>query len=300
MASADLERGARIRRVLLLTLGLNLVVAGLKIAYGYAAHALSIRADGFHSLTDSSNNLVGLVGAYFGSRPADDGHPYGHEKFEILSAGVVGLSLLAMAYDVVWSAIQRFGQEDAAPRLDGLAFAVLAFTLIVNVGVAVYERRMGERLNSPFLLSDAAHTRSDVFVTLGVLMTTLLVWLGHAELDALAALAVAGFIGWAGIGVLRSNLGYLADERALDTIIVERAVLAVPGVASTHKIRTRGAPGAIYVDLHIQIAPHLNIVEGHQVTHWVIESIKREVPGVRDVMVHTEPAAPGQPFNPLP
>jgi cation diffusion facilitator family transporter len=286
--------------VLLLTLGLNIAVAVAKIVYGYAANALSIRADGFHSLTDASNNLVGLVGAYFGSRPADAGHPYGHEKFEILSAGVVGLSLLGMAYEVLTSAFARFRQPELAPAVDQVAFMVLGGTLLVNLFVAVYENRMGKRLNSPFLLSDAAHTRSDVLVTFGVLVTTVLMKLGHAELDAYVALGIAAFIAWAGIGVLRNNLGYLADQRALDTSVVERAVLAVPGVASTHKIRTRGAPGAIYVDLHIQIARHLDVEAAHRVTHWVIDSIKREVPGVRDVMVHTEPAAPGQPFNPLP
>lgn len=300
MANAEFERGSQVRRVLLLTLGLNVAVAGAKIAYGYAADALSIRADGFHSLTDASNNLVGLVGAYFGSRPADESHPYGHEKVEILAAGVVGLSLLGMAYEVLTSAFVRLRFPAEAPSLDSTAFVVLGITLGVNVFVAVYERRMGQRLNSPFLISDAAHTRSDVLVTLGVLVTSILVKLGYPGLDTFAALAIAGFIAWAGIAVLRSNLGYLADARALDTSVVERVVLAIPGVASAHKIRTRGSPGAIHIDLHIQIARHLNTVEGHRVAHWVSDSIKRAVPGVCDVLVHTEPAEPGQPFNPLP
>ena len=300
MASAELERCRRVRRVLLLTLGLNLSVAGAKIGYGYAADSLSIRADGFHSLTDGANNLVGMAGAYFASQPADDGHPYGHEKLEILSAGVVGLSLLGMAYDVLTSAIGRITEPGQLPRLDATAFVVLGLTLFVNVFVAAYEKRQGQQLNSQFLLSDAAHTRSDVLVTFGVLTTTVLVWLGYPALDAFAALAIAVFIAWAGIGVLRTNLGYLADARALDIAVVERAVLAVPGVASAHKIRTRGPPGAIHVDLHIQIARHLDTVEGHRVSHWVQEAIRRHVPGVTDVLVHTEPAAPGQPFNPLP
>ena len=159
------------RRVLLLTLGLNLGVAAAKIAYGYAADSLSIRADGFHSLTDGANNLVGLLGAYFASRPADDGHPYGHEKLEILAAGVVGLSLLGMAYDVLTSAIGRITDPGRLPTLDAMAFVVLGLTLFVNVFVAAYEKRQGQQLNSQFLLSDAVHTRSDVLVTFGVLTT---------------------------------------------------------------------------------------------------------------------------------
>jgi cation diffusion facilitator family transporter len=286
--------------VLLLTLGANVLVASGKIAYGYFSDALSVRADGFHSLTDASNNLVGMVGVYLASRPADEGHPYGHAKFEILAAGLVGLSLLGMSYDVLKSAVARWAFGASPPHLDARVFVVLAVTLLVNLWVATYERRMGEKLGSPFLLSDAAHTRSDILVTLGVIVTVALVQLGYGSLDVFAAIVVAGFIAWAGIGVLKSNLGHPADGRALDASVVEQVVLGVPGVASTHKIRTRGAPGAIHVDLHVQIAPHLDVVSAHRVTHWVIEAIKAQIPGVADVLVHTEPARADQPYNPLP
>jgi cation diffusion facilitator family transporter len=286
--------------VLWLTLGLNVLVAASKIAYGYSTGVLSIRADGFHSLTDSVNNLVGLVGVYFAARPADDGHPYGHAKFEVLAAGVVGISLLGMAYDVLTSAASRLFGSAEAPHLDALAFVVLAVTLGVNLVVARYERVQAERLGSPFLASDAAHTSSDVLVTLGVIVTVGLVQAGFGKLDAVMAIGIAGFIAWTGVQVLRQNLRYLADAAALEPERVEAVVSAVAGVASAHKIRTRGAPGDIHVDLHVQVARHLDVVEAHRVTHWVIDAIKQQIPGVTDVVVHTEPAAAGQAFNPMP
>lgn len=283
-----------------ITFALNLIVAAAKILYGYWANALSIRADGFHSLTDSANNIVGLVGVAIASRPADENHPYGHQKFEILAAGVVGLSLLAMAYDVAKSAVVRLTSAGVdLPRLDAGAFVVLTGTLVVNLGVAWYEARRGKELESPFLTSDAAHTRSDVIVTLGVLGAVVLVKLGYPKLDMVAAFVVALFIGWTGVSVLRQNLSYLADEALVDAARVDALALAVPGVASTHKIRTRGTPGKMYVDLHIQIAPHLNVVQAHRVTHAVIDGIKGAIPGVADVVVHTEPAYPGQPYKPF-
>jgi cation diffusion facilitator family transporter len=234
------------------------------------------------------------------SRPADEDHPYGHEKLEILASGVVGMSLLGMAYDVSMSALERLRAPLVAVPVEPTVFIVLVATLAVNLFVASYERRMGEKLASPFLLSDAAHTRSDVLVTLGVIATAALIQLGYPRLDVFTALLIAAFIAYAGIDVLRRNLKYLADGRAIDSSLVERAVLAVPGVASTHKIRTRGSPGAIHVDLHIQIARHLDVVQAHRVTHWVIDAIHREIPGVTDVLVHTEPAEPHQHYNPLP
>lgn len=290
------------RRVLYLTLVLNLAVAALKVSYGYFADVLSLRADGFHSLTDAANNVVGLVSISLASRPADRGHPYGHHKIELLAAGLVGVTLLVLAYDVLKSAIVRLLYESSyeLPQIGGGAFVVLGFTLLVNMGVARYERLQGEKLGSSFLLSDAAHTRSDVLVTCGVLLAVLFVRLGFPVLDLVAAIAVAGFIAWAGIGVLRHNLQYLADSAQIERESIETIVLRVPGVAGTHKIRTRGTPGAIYVDLHIQIAPHLDVVRAHRVTHSVIDAIKQSIPGVIDVLVHTEPARPGQHYVPLP
>src|SRR5690242_21778853 len=119
------QRTAAVTRVLWVTLGLNVVVAVAKIAYGHAVHALSIRADGFHSLTDSTNNLVGLAGVWIASRPADAGHPYGHHKFEVLAAGAVGLSLLGMAFDVARGGIDRLrGTPAPLPDIRPAAFAV--------------------------------------------------------------------------------------------------------------------------------------------------------------------------------
>ena len=206
-----------------------------------------------------------------------------------------------MAFDVARGAFLRIsGTQDLLPDIDRGAFFVLLGTLAVNVGVSVWENARGKALGSPVLLSDAAHTRSDVFVTFGVLVTVVLVRSGHAVVDVVAAFGIACFIAWAGISVLRQNLGYLADAVVLDPESVIAVACDVPGVASAHKVRTRGMPGSIYVDLHIQVAPHLSVVDGHRVTHWVIDAIKQRFAGVSDVLVHTEPARPDQPYKPLP
>jgi cation diffusion facilitator family transporter len=294
-------RIAGVRRALVITLLLNLAVAAAKIVYGVLHHALSIRADGFHSLTDASNNVAGLIAVWLAARPPDPGHPYGHRKFEVIAAGFVGLSLLAMAYDVIRSAIERLVEPAAhLPEIDSVAFVVLLGTLAVNVGVARYERRVGRELKSSFLLSDAAHTASDSLVTVTVLVAVIFVRFGYGAADLVAALGVAVFIGWVGIGVLRRNFAYLADAARVEPERIDAIVRAVPGVAGSHKIRTRGLPGAISVDLHIQIARHLNVVQAHQVTHWVIDAIRHALPEVLDVVVHTEPAREGEPYAPLP
>lgn len=290
-----------VRRVVIITLIFNVLVAVAKIAYGYYAAALSIRADGFHSLTDSANNVVGLVGLWIASQPPDREHPYGHQKFEIFAATLVGLSLLLMALDVIREAISRvWGSAAQLPEISTGAFVVLGGTLAVNLAVTLYEHRKGKEYGSQFLLSDAAHTRSDVLVTLGVIIAMIFVRMGYLMADLIAAGVVAITVGYAGYAVIRKNVGYLADSAVIDPEKIQTIVREVPGVASASNIRTRGTPGAVYVDLNIQIAPHLDVYQAHQVSHRVIDAIKSNFEGVLDVVPHTEPAKPHQRYKPFP
>ncbi len=300
-ARRDENRARQVNRVLYFTLALNVAVAAAKILYGHRADALAIRADGFHSLTDSLNNVIALVGIWIAGRPPDKEHPYGHHKFEIFAAGVIGISLLLMSWDVASEAFARFqGDVRHLPHIGPAAFVILGGTLAVNLGVSWWEEREGRRLYSAVLQSDARHTRSDCFVTAGVILAMAAVHFGYAGVDLLAAGVVAILIAWAGVSVVRSNVAYLADTALVDESKVLSIVLDTPGVASCHKIRTRGTPSAIYMDLHIQIAPHLKVVDAHQVTHAVIDGLRAAFPALADATIHTEPAHPHQRYKPFP
>jgi cation diffusion facilitator family transporter len=294
------RRARDIRRVLLVTLALNVLVAALKLIYGTLSHTLSLRADGFHSLTDGTNNLVGLVGIWWSARPPDEKHPYGHERTEVIAASAIGASLILVAWEVARGAIERMTDGAAPPHPDAGSVVVLLLTLLINVGVARYEARQGKALASTFLQSDASHTASDVLVTLGVLLTLAGVHLGFSWLDWVASCVIGVFILVTGARVLWRNVDYLMDAAQVDAARIHAIACAVPGVAGTHKIRTRGVPGHIRVDMHIQIARHLDVVQAHEVTHWVIAAVKREVEGVHDVVVHTEPAVVNAIYPALP
>jgi cation diffusion facilitator family transporter len=286
--------------VLLLTLLLNVLVAGLKIAYGKFTHTLSLEADGFHSLTDGGSNVLGLLGIWWSRRPPDTKHPYGHEKSEVLAASAIGASLLLVAWSLVQSAIDRLRHGGEPPNIQLGTWLVLLVTLIINIAVARYEAHAARTLESTLLASDAAHTFSDVLVTLGVLLTAVLVQLGYPWLDPLATCGVAVFILVTGVRVISHNVDYLMDTAQVDEAKIRQIVCRVPGVASAHKVRTRGTPGMIRIDLHIQIAPHLNVRHAHEVTHWAIKALEQQVSGVRDVVVHTEPATDDAPYPELP
>src|SRR5215471_11646980 len=165
--SVDVARSG-VRRVLWITLFLNVLVSGGKILVGKLTGSLSMVADGYHSLMDGSNNVVGLVVASFAYAPPDEGHPYGHRKFETAATVLIGLALLGLAYNVFEQSLGAAGTRHL-PEIGLLNWTVMAATLGVNLFVASYETKAGRKLGSAYLVADAAHTRSDIYVTLGVI-----------------------------------------------------------------------------------------------------------------------------------
>jgi divalent metal cation (Fe/Co/Zn/Cd) transporter len=198
LAPTDYQRG--VRRVLLVTLVLNIAVVIGKLIAGYLAGSLSVISDAIHSTTDSLNNIVGLVVTKYAAAEPDETHPYGHGKFETLAAFVIAGFLFVTCYQISLSAITRILSKDhAAPEITALTIGVMLATIVINIFVTLYESREGRRLNSEFLIADAIHTRSDVVVSCSVLAGLILVRMGYVWLDPVVSLIVAAVIAWNGI-----------------------------------------------------------------------------------------------------
>ncbi len=277
----------QVNRVLWQVLGLNLLVAGAKIVAGIAAGSISMLADGFHSAMDASSNVIGLVGSTIASRPPDGNHPYGHQKYETFATLGIGLLLLLTSWNVLKSVFGRLAQG-SAPEITTLSFVVMLITIGLNLMVTTYEKKKGCQLKSSLLLADAAHTKSDIFVSLSVLASLAAVKMGWLWIDAAVALVIVIVIGHTGWKILRRASDVLADSAAIDPRLVKQAALSVAGVQSCHKIRSRGPDQAAHLDLHIQVDGQIPLLEAHRLGHLVQDRLKKEL-GVLDVMVHVEP-----------
>lgn len=282
------SRLAAVRRVLAAVLVLNLGVAAAKLAVGWWTGSLAMVADGFHSLTDTASNVVGLLGISMAARPPDSDHPYGHHKFETLSALFIGGFLALTAWEVLQSCFVRF-RSGSIPEVTGWSFAVMVSTMAVNVAVSTWERRRAEELGSLILEADAAHTRSDVYVSLGVLVSLLGVHLGYPRLDLIAALVVTVVIARAAFRIVWESAEHLVDTAAVPPGKIRELALSVPEVEGIHKVRTRGRPEDGQADLHVQVRADLTIDEAHRIGHRVADVLRDEL-GLSDVVVHVEPA----------
>ena len=279
-----------IRRVLYITMGLNLVATLVKLAAGYSTGALSLIADGYDSLFDAAGNVIGLVGIYIAARPADQEHPYGHRKFETLTAVAISLLLFITTWELLQSAWERLNNPELIePTINVWSFVSLVVSIGVHISVVVYELRAGRRLKSDVLVADALHTKADIYISVSVIAGLIAVRLGYPIVDPLLALFIAVLIAKIGIDIIRESSETLLDGAPVPTSEIERIVMGVRDVRACHYIRSRGHEDAIYVDLHVKVAPEMSTARSHAIAHDVQHRLRTEISGIQDVVVHVEP-----------
>lgn len=282
------ERARQVSKVLWVTLGLNWGVAALKVLFGLATNCVSITADGVHSFSDGASNIIGLIAMAIAGHPADRDHPYGHQKYETLASAGIAFFLFAVAIGIARKAIASWDGA-AVPQVSTVSFGVMIVTLLVNIFVVWYERKMGRRLRSELLLSDSWHTITDIFVTLGVVVALAGIALGIPRADAVFSLGIAGVIAWTAWGILKHSSDVLCDHAAVDTKAIEAVVRSVEGVRDCHEIRSRGSLENIYLDLHVLVDPEMTVAASHRVANVIEREIKNRIAGIFDVVVHIEP-----------
>jgi len=279
----------RVRTVLLLVLALNWVVAAVKILLGLLSRSACVSADGFHSLADGASNIVGLIGIHLACQPKDSDHPYGHKKYETLFSLVIAGMLFLVCLNLIREGFGRL-LAPVAPTINPLLFIAMLITLAINVTVMRYEHRQGIALRSDILVSDSLHTKADIFTSIAVIISLVAIKAGFPIFDAFATIVIALMIAWAGFSIAKESSNVLCDAAPIvDVKKIEEIVLKIKGVKACHKIRTRGRPDDINLDLHVQVNPDMHVDTAHRVSYAIEEEIKKGIPEITDVLVHIEP-----------
>jgi len=290
-----LDNRSEVRKVLLITLLLNLFVMGLKAVVGFWTGSLSLQADALHSVTDSANNVLGLIASRFSSPQPDRDHPYGHQKFEAVGALGIAAFLGIACFEILQGGIERLFQGLTPVNISASELWLLLIVLGVNIFVTFYERHVGKRVGSTILIADAQHTMSDVWVTITVLVGLIGVWQGRVLnfpqlqwLDVILAFPVALLVFSSGWNVLKDNLPWLVDEMAIAPEAIQSIVMEVPGVINCHDIASRGLLGRqVFIEMHM-IVNAKDVETAHQITEAVEHRLEERFSPVR-VVIHVEP-----------
>lgn len=291
------DRRSEVRKVLIITLLLNLVVMAIKAAVGYLTGSLSLLADALHSVTDSANNILGLVTNHFADPRPDRDHPYGHQKFEALGALGIAAFLGIACFEILSSAVERLIKGGKPVNISANELWILLIVLGINIFVTFYERAVGKRLGSAILVADAQHTMSDVWVTIMVIGGSIGVWQGRVLnipqlqlLDVFLAFPVALLVFHSGWKVLTENLPWLVDKMAIAPEVIHQIAMDVPGVINCHSIASRGSVGRqVFVEMHL-IVSATDVETAHRITEEVEARLEERFSPIR-ILIHVEPPA---------
>jgi cation diffusion facilitator family transporter len=289
-ARAGAARSAGVRRALVVVRVLNALSAALKTGVGAHTGALTVLGAALESVLDMLSNVVAILAVSVAARAPDEGHPYGHEKFETLGTlGIVGF-LSISCFELLRQSVGELLGRQAPPETSLLDGALLLASLAVNGFVVMFERRRGRALRSTLLLADAAHTASDVLVTILALASLALSHLGVAQADALLGVVVSLIIAWSGYRILRDSIPILVDARAVDAGRLTEIVRTIPGVVGVRSARSRRtASGHLFAEVTILVDGATSVADAHDFTDDVERAIEREL-GTAEAIVHVEPA----------
>lgn len=283
----------RSRRATLLGMVVNTLLAVGKMAAGFIGQSHALVADGVESLADLFSSVIVWRGMVIAATPADEDHPYGHGKAEPLASAVVATLLLLAALWIAINSVREILRPHGTPA--PWTLAVLIVVVLAKETLFRFVFREGTAIESGAVQSDAWHHRCDaitsLFAAVGIAVT-LLGGPGYEAADDVAALFASLVIGWSGWRLLRGAFDELMDA-APDVALVEavrRHASAVPEVKGVEKCNLRKMGWHLYVDIHIEVNGQLTVEHAHVVAHEVKDHLRAQLPKIRDVLVHIEPA----------
>lgn len=277
----------------------SVVLLAVKFTGYYLTGSSAIFSDAMESIVNVVASGVALYALVLAHRPADEEHPYGHGKVEFMSAGFEGGMILLAAAVIVWQTLDRvLVHGDVELEQVGLGLWLTVAACAVNGGVGLFLLRVGRRRGSLTLEADGQHLMSDAVTSimaiaaLGVVAAT-----GWAYADPIAALAMAGYIGWMGVRLLRRSVAGLMDEQDAADEVLMRGILdghigpgaKEPRICSYHKLRHRHTGRYHWVDFHLVVPAGMDIRRGHQIASAIEWEIEQALGEGNDATAHLEP-----------
>lgn len=278
-----------VRGTLVVVLGLNALVTIVKLVVGAHTGTLTLVGAGLESGLDLLNNVISLTLVGVAQRGPDEEHPYGHAKFETLGTLAVVGFLSISCFELLREGVASLLNATPVHAATDAQFSLVLLTIIVNVFVVAFEIRQGRRLNNALLLADAAHTRSDILVTLLAVVSLWLSRRGVVRIDGALGIVVALIIAWTGYQILLMSIPVLVDQRALESAQIREAALSVTGIRDARDIRSRTTATRAFAEVTIAVSGGASVAEAHALADAVEDAVSRRLGGAQ-VTVHVEPA----------
>ncbi|MBN1374789.1 MAG: cation transporter [Dehalococcoidia bacterium] len=293
-----MEKQRQKTAVALLSIISNSVLVTLKLVAGIFTGSISILSEAAHSSMDLLASIIAFFAVRISAKRPDLEHPFGHGKVEDISALAEALLIFIAAAWIIYEAVLKLVNPQLLEIIDW-GVAVMFFSMIANIFVSRMLFKVGKNTESPALIADAWHLKTDVYTSAGVMASLTLIWLGSmffpylnlTWLDPVAAISVALLICHAALKLTINAIKDLIDtspppeeQMWLSTYLKS----LYPTVRSVHRVRTRKAGAARFIDLHIVVDPGMTVSKSHAITEKMTDEIRDKLSGA-DLTVHIEP-----------
>lgn len=275
----------------------NFILVVIKLIAGIVGRSSAMVADAIHSLSDFVTDIIVLVFVKLSSKPKDEGHAYGHGKYETMATAMIGFVLLLVGAGIFWEGVQKiYHSLQGVPieRPEMLAFYAAILSIIIKEALYHYTRNMGKQVKSDLVIANAWHHRSDAFSSIGTLVGIGgAIFLGDkwVILDPIAAVIVSLFIMKVAAQLMAPSMNDLLEKSLPEDIQKEiiKIVEIIPGVYDPHNLRTRRIGNDFAIEIHVRMKPDMTVREAHDLS-WVIENkLRLKYGNNTHVAVHIEP-----------
>ena len=276
--------------VIIFNLFINIILASLRIVFGYMGNSTALIADGVNSLTDCVSNTIAVVGLKAGSKPEDEHHPFGHGKMESIMSIIIGTLIIVAASNILYENVMKLFRGEVSTQPPALLIGVSIISLIIKAGQFIFIKRNGERLNNTLLLALSKDYKSDFIISTSVVIGIFLSRQVSPMVDSVLGIAVILYIIKEGYGIIRDNSLELLDTQDKEFLEkVYNEVIREKGVENAHDFHMSKSGENIYLFMDIRVNKNMLVIEAHDLSHEISNKLKLKYKNLKDVIIHVEP-----------
>lgn len=257
----------------------NGILCAMKILIGLFSGSIAIVADGINNLADASSSIITLIGFKLAALPEDKNHPYGHARIEYLTGLFISVLIIVLGLQLLRSSFSKVLDPDPL-AFSYVTIIILAAAILIKIWQALFNIKLGKRINSLALIATGADSRNDVISTSAVLISVLIGKFFGLQLDGYMGCLVALFIIWSGILLIRETSSPLLGEAPDEDLVrsIEETVLSQDGVMGIHDLVVHNyGPGKIFASIHIEVDAKGDLLESHDLIDNIERLIKRKL-----------------------
>ncbi|MCI9162040.1 MAG: cation transporter [Lachnospiraceae bacterium] len=267
----------------------NLVLFAAKVAAGLMTGSISIMADAFNNLSDAASSIVGFVGVWLAQKPADKEHPFGHGRIEYISAFIVSFLVIQVGFSLLKTSVGKL-LHPGELSFGLVSLGILVFSVLVKLWMALFNRKLGRRVNSAVMAATAADSLGDVAATSATIFSILVFGIWQVNIDGLVGLAVSVLVMAAGINIAKDTLEPLIGQ-PIDPEIYKRIVEFVnghEGIVGSHDLIVHNyGPGRSMASIHAEVPRDVDIEKSHEIVDRIERDAVREL-GIF-LVIHMDP-----------